>query len=54
VIIGGIGYLAGSFIKILFPDAENIINGCEIMTFGEVIFLTWLIFLGAKIPKDNN
>lgn len=54
VIIGGIGYLAGSFIKILFPAAENIINGCEIMTFGEVIFLAWLVFLGAKIPKDNS
>lgn len=52
VIIGGIGYLAGSFIKILFPAAESIINGCEIMTFGEVIFLAWLIFFGAKIPKE--
>lgn len=50
VIIGGIGYTLGSFIKLLAPDLEALLSLLEIMTFGEIIFLGWLVARGAKLP----
>ena len=50
VLIGGIGYTLGSFIKILAPNLEVLASIFDIMDFGEVIFAGWLVIMGAKLP----
>lgn len=52
VIIGGIGYTLGSFTELLMPNIKALLSILEIMTFGEVIFLAWLVIKGAKLPKN--
>ncbi|MFA6170823.1 MAG: DUF4386 domain-containing protein [Candidatus Margulisiibacteriota bacterium] len=51
VIIAGIGYTLGSFIKLLMPGLESAISIFELMAFGEVIFLAWLVIRGAKLDR---
>lgn len=51
-IIGGIGYTVGSFTKILTPEFHGLIEICEYLTFGEIIWLLWLIIRGPKWPKE--
>jgi len=51
VIIGGFGYLLSSFTNLLIPSQEALLSIFQIMTFGEVIFLLWLMVKGAKLPK---
>lgn len=46
--IGGIGYLVGTFVEIISPGASAILSVTEFLTFGEVLFLLWLIIMGAK------
>lgn len=53
VIIAGFGYLLGSFIHLLLPNYKTVLQVLEILTFGEVIFLIWLIFRGAKIAEPK-
>jgi len=50
-IIGGFGYLLGSFTNLLFPNLGNLLLVFDIMTFGEVVFILWLVIRGAKIPE---
>jgi hypothetical protein len=50
VITGGFGYLLGSFTQLLLPNLEEALSIFEIMTFGEVIFIGWLLIKGAKLP----
>lgn len=52
VIIGGIGYTLGSFMKLLMPNLGLFLSLLEIMTFGEIIFLVWLLIKGAKFPQN--
>lgn len=52
VIAAGIGYTLGSFMKLLLPNFAALLPILEIMTFGEVIFLGWLVIKGAKLPKS--
>ncbi len=54
VIIGGIGYTLGSFTHFLLPNLEALLSIFEIMTFGEVIFIGWLLIKGAKLPKTKS
>lgn len=51
IIVGGFGHLSGSFAKILIPEISVASNVCEILTFGELIFALWLIFIGPKLPR---
>ncbi len=53
VIIGGFGYILLSFIAILFPNSTTLLSIFDVMTIGEVVFIAWLIFLGAKLPKKS-
>lgn len=52
VIIGGIGYTLSSFMKLLMPNLDLFLSLLEIMTFGEMIFLVWLLIKGAKFPQN--
>jgi hypothetical protein len=50
VIIGGFGYLIDSLVKLLIP-AFNIATMVDIMAFGEMVFILWIIILGARLKK---
>jgi len=51
MIIGGFGYFIGSFVHLLLNHAVLIF---EIMAFGEMIFIFWIIIRGAKLPKIDS
>ena len=53
VIIGGLGYTLGSFSELLALFSKAILSLFEFMTFGEVVFLLWLVVRGAKLPKNS-
>ena len=53
VIIGGLGYTLGSFFELLTPSSKTILYLFEFMTFGEVVFLLWLVVRGVKLPKSG-
>ena len=53
VIIAGFGYLLGSFMHLLLPTYGTIIQVLELMTFGEVLFMVWVLLKGAKLPSDD-
>ena len=54
VIIGGFGYLLGSFAHFLLPNFDALLSVLEVMTFGEVIFVGWLLIKGAKLPAKTD
>ncbi|MCA9386745.1 DUF4386 domain-containing protein [Candidatus Dojkabacteria bacterium] len=45
---GGIGYLISAFTNFIMPDAEVLLSLAEVLTFGEMIFIFWLLFRGIK------
>ena len=53
VIIGGLGYTLDSFFKLFASSSSIILSLFEFMTFGEVVFLLWLVVRGAKLPKNS-
>jgi len=54
VMMAGFGYLLGSFTHFLLPNYEAIFPVLELMTFGEVLFMGWVLLKGAKIPEMKN
>ena len=46
--LGGVGYFFGSFMNIIFPEAETLYSILEFLTFGEVVFILWLVIKGSK------
>jgi hypothetical protein len=53
LIIGGLGYLLGSFSHFLFSDLEILLTIFDILTLGEMVFILWLIFFGAKLKNKS-
>ena len=53
VIIAGFGYLLGSFMHLLLPTYGTIASALELMTFGEVLFMAWILLKGAKLPSND-
>jgi hypothetical protein len=52
MIIAGFGYLLGSLAHLLLPNDEAIIfQVFDLMTYGEVIFMLWVVVRGAKLPE---
>ena len=52
VMLGGIGYTVDSFIRLLLPSFESIfLQALLILTVGELIFIGWLVLMGAKLPE---
>jgi len=54
VIIAGIGYLLLVSISIIAPEQKTLIESVNYLTMGELIFMFWLIFKGAKLPSVEN
>jgi hypothetical protein len=52
VVIAGIGYTLDSFTQLLYPSASGLSSVLQFMTFGEIIFMLWLLFKGAKLTKS--
>jgi hypothetical protein len=48
LLISGLGYVLGSFVEILMPDASGLISILEFLTIGEVLFIIWLVIMGVK------
>ena len=53
VVLAGIGYTLASFVHILFPDYRSVISFLEFLTIGEVVFMVWVLFKGAKLPLQE-
>lgn len=51
--LGGIGYTMGSILTILDIKTDTLFTITEAMTFGEIIFVLWLIIGGFKIAKQD-
>ncbi|PLX27695.1 hypothetical protein C0583_00445 [Candidatus Parcubacteria bacterium] len=51
--IGAIGYLLGAFSQFLFENVDNYMQVFDLLTMGETVFVLWLVFMGAKLPKEN-
>ena len=54
VVAGGIGYLFSSFGHLLFPNYEKLLSLFELLTYGEVLFIGWVVLKGAKISKNES
>lgn len=52
VILGGIGYFFGAFIQLFMINSEKVLPVFDFLTMGEVIFISWIIIKGAKLPDD--
>ncbi|MCB1516933.1 MAG: DUF4386 domain-containing protein, partial [Hyphomicrobiaceae bacterium] len=50
---GGIGYVLGVLLHYLMPGENIITTICDVLVFGEVVFLLWLIVFGAKLPQKT-
>ena len=46
--IGGVGYVFGSFARILMGEVGPLAFVLELMTMGEVVFVIWLVAVGVK------
>ncbi len=51
--IAGVGYVLGSFTEIVVPEANTLKSLFEWATFGEIIFIIWLVLFGVKTKTDR-
>lgn len=51
--LAGISYFLASFIHFLFPSYEAVLSALEILINGEVLFMLWVIFMGAKLEEEK-
>jgi hypothetical protein len=54
VIIAGFGFLLSPFTHLLLPNYQTTLAPLlEALTIGEILFIIWLVFKGAKIPETK-
>ncbi len=53
LIIGGIGYTIYGTGNILSPDHYSLWSKFETLNLGEMVFVLWIILVGAKMPKEE-
>ena len=53
VIVAGVGYTLSSFTKLLLPNLNTFLSVLEFFTFGEVVWLLWLMLKGAKLNGEK-
>ena len=51
MIAAGVAYTFMAFVEILFPSLTSLIFTLGMITMGEVLFMIWLMFAGAKLKK---
>jgi len=52
LMIGCAGYFFGSFAQLLMESPEKIMPVFDFLTFGEMVFIFWLVIRGAKLPQS--
>jgi len=52
LIAAGFGYLLDAFTGILMPTSSIVRSFLEILTFGELLFILWLVIRGVKVNKE--
>lgn len=54
LMLGCFGWLAFSFTGIVFPSYEDTVNNItQPATLGELVFMLWLLVMGAREPKEQ-
>jgi len=53
VMVAGFGYVLDSFTHFILPDAIPL-PVIILLTIGEILFMLWVLFKGAKIPEMKN
>ena len=52
LIIAGFGFLLNPITRLLLPTSQATLTPIlDVLTIGEVLFIAWLLFKGAKIPE---
>jgi hypothetical protein len=46
--IGGIGYFVGTCVRLVFPELDTLHIVFETLTMGEMVWVLWIIFVGAR------
>ena len=46
--LGGIGYFLGTCVKLVYPEQQMLFTVFETLTMGEMVWVLWIIFVGAK------
>jgi hypothetical protein len=54
MVLSGFGYLLSSFTHFLLPNYAVLFSIFELMAYGEVLFMVWVFFKGAKIPETKS
>ncbi len=55
LMLGCFGWLAFSFTGIVFPSYEDTVNNItQPATLGELVFMLWLLVMGAREPKEQH
>lgn len=49
--LAGVGYFAGALLYIILPEAKQVQQVLEYLTFGEVVFILWLVIVGARFKE---
>jgi len=54
LIINGLAYLTLSFTGVLLPQYKDTVSHfAHPAQFGEVVFMLWLLFVGARVQTEN-
>jgi hypothetical protein len=51
MVLAGFGYFLGTFTHYLLPKLEALSSVLELMVWGELPFMGWVLLKGAKLPK---
>jgi|APSaa5957512622_1039677.scaffolds.fasta_scaffold06120_7 hypothetical protein len=49
MILAGVSYTVMAFVEILFPSMTTVISILSAITMGEVMFMAWVMFMGARL-----
>ncbi len=52
--LAGFGYFLGTFTHFVLPNSKALSSILELMTWGELLFMVWIVLKGAKLPKTGN
>ena len=55
MILAGFGYLLGSLAHLFLPNDEAMFfQVFDLITYGEVIFMLWVVVRGANLPETTS
>jgi len=51
VLVAGVGYVLSFLVQILAVGSDALLSVLDTMTIGEVVFIIWIVVMGAKVPE---